>query len=77
MSGLNRARKRIQNWGMGKGFMTGSERRQKKQAKRKREMFANARVPDEDVLKLNERRKAARRRGSRAETVLTDRDTLG
>ena len=42
---------------------------------RKDEMFAAGRMPDEEELRRNQRRIAARRRGSRAETVLTD--TLG
>ncbi len=36
-------------------------------------MFANAQMPDSDTIRRNERRKAARRRGSRVETILTDR----
>ena len=42
---------------------------------RKDKMFAAGRMPDEEELRRNQRRIAARRRGSRAETVLTD--TLG
>lgn len=42
---------------------------------RKDEMFASGRMPDEEELRRSQRRIAARRRGSRAETVLTD--TLG
>ena len=78
MSALNRTRKRIINFAKGKGYMTGGERKRKKAAKAKAELFADAQVPDEDDLKRIERRKAARRRGSRADTVLTDvMDQLG
>ncbi len=46
-----------------------------KEQARKDKMFAGGRLPDEDELRRNQRRLAASRRGSRAETVLTE--TLG
>ena len=42
---------------------------------RKDKMFAAGRMPDEEELRRNQRRLAAKRRGSRADTVLTE--TLG
>jgi hypothetical protein len=39
-------------------------------------MYAGASLPDEEVIKRNERRKAAKRRGSRVRNVLTDEDAL-
>ncbi len=80
MSGLKNTAKRLANASMGRGYMTNDERRQKKAAKVKKakdKMFQNAVLPDEEDIRRVERRKAARRRGSRASTVLTDRETLG
>ena len=78
MSGLNRLRKRTWNWSVGKGFMTGGERREKGRVAARNAMYAGAQMPDEEEIRRTERRKAARRRGSRADTVLTDlMDTLG
>ena len=39
--------------------------------------FGNAQLPDDETLQREHRRKLAGRRGSRASTVMTDRDTLG
>ena len=39
--------------------------------------FQSALMPDEEDIVREERRKAAKRRGSRADTVLTDQDLLG
>lgn len=80
MGGLKNTAKRLANASMGKGYMTNEERRQKKKAKIKAgkdKMFQSAALPDEEEIRLVERRKAAARRGSRAQTVLTDRQTLG
>ena len=80
MSGLKNTVRRIGNASLGKGYMTSGERKRKKAAKvqaGKDEMFASAQMPDEEVIKRNERRKAARRRGSRVSNILTDEDTLG
>ncbi len=75
MSGLKNTIKRMHNFGIGKGYMTGEERRAEKAAKKQAaldEVFASARLPDEEEIKRTERRKAAKRRGSRIATVLTD-----
>jgi len=80
MSGLNNTVKRIGNASLGRGYMTNQERRDKKKAqvtKAKNKMFQNAMMPDEEDIRRVERRKAAKRRGSRASTVMTDRETLG
>lgn len=80
MSGLKNTGKRLWNLGTGKGYKTNREIRMEKEAKvqaAKDKMFASAMVPDDEAIKRNERRKAARRRGSRASTVLTENDRLG
>jgi hypothetical protein len=80
MGGLKNTAKRIASASVGKGYMTSDERRKKKAAKikaKKDKMFQDAALPDEEEIKLVERRKAARRTSARAQTVLTDRDTLG
>lgn len=80
MSGLKNTTKRLVNASVGRGYKTNTERRQKKETKRKGALdaqFANVAMPDEEELQLVERRRAARRRGSRAATVLTSVDTLG
>jgi hypothetical protein len=80
MSGLKNTGKRLWNMGVGKGYRTNKEIQMEKEAKiqqGKDKLFAGAEVPDAEVLKRNERRKAAQRAGSRAKTVLTDQDKLG
>jgi len=80
MSGLKNTGKRLWNVGIGKGYKTNTELRQEKEAKiqaGKDQLFAGAEIPDEEAIKRNERRKAAKRSGSRAKTVLTDEDRLG
>ncbi len=80
MSGLKNTAKRMTNAMTGKGYMTNQERADKKKAKIKAgkdKQYQNAALPDEEDIRRVERRKAAKRRGSRAQTVLTDRDTLG
>ena len=85
MSGLQNTFKRAFSFAKGGKYATGAERQAEKEAKQQAiedteqirldEMFAGGQVPDEDFLKRAARRKAAQRRGSRVDTVLTD--TLG
>ncbi len=80
MSGLTNTRKRLVNIHLGRGFKTNAERRKEKADKKQAALdsvYANALIPDEEEVRRNERRKAAKRRGSRASTQLTDQDTLG
>lgn len=80
MGGLKNTAKRLTNAAVGRGYMTNQERADKKKAKvkaKKDKMFQNAALPDAEEIKLVERRKAAKRTSARAQTVLTDRDTLG
>jgi len=80
MSGLKNTAKRSFNFGIGRGYKTNEERRQGKRdkiTKRKNKMFANASLPDEEEIRRVERRKSAKRQGSRAQTVMTDRESLG
>ena len=75
MSGL----KRLKNYSLGRGYMTNQEARAKAEAKAQKRLdkvYAGAEMPDEELIRRNERRKAAKRRGSRISTVLTD-ETLG
>lgn len=80
MSGLKNTGKRLWNLGRGKSYKTNKEIRQEKQMKRQQaldKVYQGAEMPDPEDLRRQERRKAARRRGSRVETILTDEDTLG
>lgn len=80
MGGLANTGKRLWNMGSGKGYRTNTEIRLEKEAKiqgRKDKMFGSADIPDAEAIKRNERRKAAKRQGSRANTVLTEKDKLG
>ena len=80
MGGLKNTMKRATNLGLGRGYATNEERRQKKLGKitkAKNKMFASAALPDEEEIRRVERRKSAKRRGSRAQTVMTDRQSLG
>jgi len=64
---------------MGKGYMTSGERKRGKAAKSQAALdriYSSVPIPDEEEIQRNERRKAAKRQGSRANTILT-RDTLG
>jgi len=77
---LKNTGKRMFNLGRGKGYMTNKERRQEKAAKKQAgldRIYSSVPLPDDEEIKRNERRKAAKRQGSRASTVLTERDTLG
>ena len=90
MGGLVDTLRRGANFAVGKGYKTSGERKRarvgreeaaaesKASAEQLRldEMFAGGLMPDADFLKRIARRKAAMRRGSRADTVLTE-DTLG
>ena len=79
MSGLKNTIKRLASAGLGQGYTTGRERRAKKAAKKQAaldKVYADAQIPDEEEIARNERRKAAKRRGSRVSNVLTE-DTLG
>jgi hypothetical protein len=70
---------RAGGWISGKGYMTSKERRaiakDKSQAKLDK-VYAGADMPDSELIRRNERRKAAGRRGSRMRNVLTE-DLLG
>lgn len=80
MSGLKNTVKRFANASMGKGYQTQEEKRAKDAAKEQSRLdaiYAGAEMPDEEVIQRNERRKAAKRRGSRQRNVLTDEDSLG
>ena len=80
MAGLKNTVRRMANASLGKGYQTTVERREKKAVKKQSkldEIYAGAQIPDEELIRRNERRKAAKRRGSRISTVLTDEDSLG
>jgi len=80
MSGLKNTQKRLFNFGIGRGYKTNEERREKKRGKitaAKNKMFADSQMPDEEEIRRVERRKSAKRQGSRAQTVMTDRESLG
>lgn len=80
MSGLKNTGKRLWNMTTGKGYKTNEEARQEAEAKRQGaldKIYSSVAIPDEEEIQRNERRKAAKRQGSRANTVLTDRDRLG
>jgi len=80
MGGLKNTAKRIANASVGRGYMTNDERRKAKAAKSKKKkdkMFQDAALPDEEEIRLVERRKAAKRTSARAQTVLTNRTGLG
>lgn len=80
MSGLKNTTKRLANFSLGKGYMTKDERRAKEAAEKQGQLdavYAGAQMPDEELIRRNERRKAAKRRGSRQRNVLTDEDSLG
>jgi hypothetical protein len=77
MSGLKNTVRRLGNASMGKGYKTGKEIKAEKAAKAQNaldKVYAGAEVPDDEMLKRKERRKAAKRQGSRANTILTNND---
>jgi hypothetical protein len=80
MSGLNNTWRRLGNASMGKGYKTSGEAKREKAAKAQDALdkqYAGAEIPDEEEIKRNERRKMAKRQGSRASTILTNNDQLG
>lgn len=80
MSGLTNTSRRLENFSRGQGYKTDNERKAEKARKKQApidKLYAGAQIPDEELIRRNERRKAASRRGSRIATVLTDEDTLG
>lgn len=79
MSGLKNTGKRLWNFSTGKGYMTNEEKRAKDAAKAQQaldKIYASAEMPDSEMIRRNERRKAAKRRGSRQRNVLTEEDAL-
>jgi transposase len=80
MSGLENTGKRFVNASLGRGYKTNEERRQEKRMKRQAaldKIYTGAEMPDPEAERRKGRKKAAMRRGSRASTILTDRETLG
>ncbi|KPK74227.1 MAG: hypothetical protein AMJ84_00115 [Acidithiobacillales bacterium SM23_46] len=81
MSGLKNTGKRLVNFSLGKGYKTNKERRMEKEAKQQAaldKIYQSAEMPDDEYIRRNERRKAAKRRGSRTSNILTEADeTLG
>ena len=80
MSGMKNTVYRFANASMGRGYKTRDEINAANEAntqKKKDRIYKGATMPDEELIRRNERRKAAKRRGSRVNTVLTDRETLG
>ena len=79
MGGLVDSIRRMANASRGKGYSTSGERKRGR-VKRTQDAldktFASAQMPDEEDIKRKQRRVSAKRRGSRADTVLTE-DTLG
>lgn len=78
MSGLKNTLRRAGNFAASGEYVTSADTRKKQAAAErsaKNKLFARPAAPDEESLKGINRRKAAGRRGSRIETVLTD--TLG
>lgn len=75
MSGLKNTAKRMMSFSKGKGYTTGAERQAKADAAEKGRLdaiYGAAQLPDEEAQRRKARRTQAGRRGSRAETVLTD-----
>jgi hypothetical protein len=78
MSGLKNTGQKFINASTGKGFKTNEQLRRPKRAAERDARYAAAEMPDEELIRRNERRKAAARRGSRVRNVLTsDEDMLG
>ena len=81
MSGLENTGKRLINASLGRGYKTNDERKAREEgqdSRSPRQDHEGAEMPDEEVIRRNERRKAAARRGSRQRNVLTDDgDSLG
>lgn len=78
MSGLKNTGQKFINASTGKGFKTNEQLRRKKRIAERDARYATADMPDDEMIRRNERRKAAMRRGSRTRNVLTsDEDMLG
>ncbi len=81
MSKLGHTFQRAKNASMGKGYKTSKEKKKVKAGKKQSrvdKVYANAQIPDEEEIARNERRKSAKRRGSRVSTIMTnDGDQLG
>ena len=86
MSGIKNTAQGFINASLGRGYHTnksvsGYKRKGREKAAQieKDEIFASAAgdIPDPEEIKLENRRKAARRKGSRASTILTKDETLG
>lgn len=86
MSGIKNTFQGFMNASLGRGYHTnksvsGYKRKGREKAAQieKDEMFASAAgdMPDPEALRMKARRAAARRKGSRANTILTEQDTLG
>lgn len=75
MSGLKNTAKRAVSFAKGKGYTTGAERQAKAEAAEQARLdaiYAGAELPDEEEVGREARRRQARRKGSRASTILTD-----
>ncbi len=79
MSGLKNTFKRMMSASKGSGYETHAESDVRRGGPKKRAdvVYGGAALPDEDDLARMARRRQARRRGSRASTILTDQETLG
>ena len=81
MSGVQNTVQKFVNASKGEGFNTHEQRNRnaKKSAAHTAKMaqYTDAVMPDEEAVRMTERRKAARRRSARAKTIMTDRETLG
>lgn len=80
MSGLKNTVRRLGNASMGRGYKTSGEAKREVAAKKQNALdlvYSGADVPDDEQLKRVERRKQAKRQGSRANTILTNNDQLG
>lgn len=79
MSGLQNTMKRTLSFSKGSGYETHQESDIRRGGPKKRadKLYSTAALPDEDDLSRQAKRRQARRRGSRASTILTDQDTLG
>ena len=75
MSGLKNTGKRMMSFSKGKGYSTGAERQAKAEAAEKGRLdaiYQGADLPDPEEGRRRARRKQAAKRGSRAQSVLTD-----
>lgn len=84
MSGLKNTVQKFINASAGRGMKTNEQLRRPKRAAERDALYASAMIPDEELIRRNEKRKSSARRGSRQRNVMTigsdltgDRDTLG